>query len=65
MDQQLQAQYFSMLSDISNDKTEQAKAVLSNILSAKLATQLQQHNTLVAQQNQDNVERVKAIASQV
>lgn len=44
MEPELQQQYASMISSVISDDTDAAKAVLSNIMSAKLASQLQAHN---------------------
>lgn len=44
MEPELQHQYSTMINHVISDNTEQAQAVLSNILAAKMAARLQAHN---------------------
>lgn len=60
MDKELETQYSAMLTHVISDKTEEAQAILSNILSAKLATALQTHNVATALANSDNATALSA-----
>ncbi len=43
--------YAVMLDDIANDRTEQARSILSNLIAMKMASKLQQANQAIASHN--------------
>lgn len=63
MEPELQQQYNTMINHVVNDSKEQAQAVLSNILAAKLATQLGTHNQQIMTLNRTSMDTAKAIVA--
>lgn len=49
MDIDLQHRYHAVLTDVVNDNTEQARAVISNILATKMAEKLRAYNSQLSQ----------------
>jgi hypothetical protein len=63
MEPELRQQYNAMINHVVNDSGEQAKAVLSNILAAKLASKLSAHNEQIMTLNRTSVATATDIAT--
>ena len=55
MEPELRQQYNAMINNVVNDNKEQAKAVLSNILAAKMASKLSAHNEQIMTLNRTSM----------
>jgi hypothetical protein len=63
MEPELRQQYNAMINHVVQDSKEQAQAVLSNILAAKLATKLSAHNEQIMTLNRTSVATATEIAA--
>jgi hypothetical protein len=62
MEPELRQQYSAMINNVVTDSTEQAKAVLSSILAAKMASKLSAHNEQIMTLNRTSMDTATKIA---
>lgn len=55
MEPELRQQYSAMINSVVNDGTDQAKAILSNVLAAKMAASLSAHNEQIMTLNRTSM----------
>jgi hypothetical protein len=60
MEPELRQQYSAMINSVVNDGTDQAKAVLSSILAAKMAAKLSAHNEQIMTLNRTSMDTATA-----
>jgi hypothetical protein len=63
MEPELRQQYNAMINNVVNDNKEQAQAVLSNILAAKMASKLSAHNEQIMTLNRTSMATATAKAT--
>lgn len=60
MEPELRQQYSAMINSVVSDSTEQAKAILSNVLAAKMAASLSAHNEQIMTLNRTSMDTAAA-----
>lgn len=63
MEPELRQQYSAMINSVVSDSTEQAKAILSNVLAAKMAASLSAHNEQIMTLNRTSMDTATAKAA--
>lgn len=62
MEPELRQQYSAMINSVVNDGADQAKAILSNVLAAKMAASLSAHNEQIMTLNRTSMDTATKIA---